>query len=178
MAYSFLYSKFSSLFQESKTARSNSVPMGYNGVVTNGKSSPGKSSPVINGKRSPFFKQKSVIPTVEITDSPTNLHRRVQKSSSTGSLSATSEESRSPDHTEIRPSSAGSRAAAKDEERDNSDSPTQTPLESIMSPGRRATVALKRVSDMSLLYYVTPFSYCKPLSAYQLGHSKIIAESS
>ena len=95
-----------------------------NGMVTNGKAH--------------FSKHGAEeIPTVEITDSPSTLHRRLQKASSIGSFSAVSEDSRSPDEGG-RPSSAGSRA-----EREASFSPSQS---LILSPNRKSTDALKKVA--------------------------------
>lgn len=124
---SFIYSKLTSFFQESKSgrSRSSSVKAVANGVIPNGSSA-------LFSKKGPRD-----IPSVKITDSP--LHRRVQKSASVGSISVVSEDSsRSPD--EGRPSSAGSK------ERDLSMSPTQSSAtESVMSPSKKTMDVLKKV---------------------------------
>ncbi len=126
----YLYSKLSSYFQEKEGSASTKV--GLNGGVANGSSS-------IFSKR-----RTDDIPIVEITDSPSSLPRRMKKAASIGSVSGLSEDSRSPD--EARPSSAGSKASGRAEE---TDSPTQSlTTESVMSPSRKSTDALKKVSSL------------------------------
>lgn len=124
MARAFFYS----LFQDSKQKG-----IKANGILTNGKAHISKND-------------LEDIPTVEITDSPTSLHRRLQKASSIGSFSAVSEDSRSPDEGG-RPSSAGSRAQGY--EREASFSPSQS---LILSPNRKSTDALKKVYIASVLW--------------------------
>jgi hypothetical protein len=99
---------------------------------------------VSNGVPARYTKKKSP-PVVEITvDSPNSFHRRIQKAASVGSVSAISWGSKSPDE-QGRPSSAGSRTTGQGEETDRSLSPTQSLTESIVSPSRKGTEALKKV---------------------------------
>lgn len=129
---SYFYSKISSFFQDSKAQRSNSLKLA-NGVLPNG-------TPARYTKKGP-----EDLPTVEITDSPSSLHRRIQKAASVGSVSALSWGSKSPDE-QGRPSSAGSRTTGQGEETDRSLSPTQSlTTESVVSPSRKGTEALKKV---------------------------------
>ena len=117
---SYLYSKISSFFQEK------SEHFKVNGEVVNGKYC------------------RDEIPVVEITDSPSSLPRRIKKAASVGSVSGLSEDSRSPD--EGRPSSAGSKGIKAGDETDLSLSPTQSlTRESVVSPSRKSTEALKKV---------------------------------
>lgn len=129
---SFIY-KISSFFQDSKSERSNSVKLS-NGIISNG-------TPARYTK-----KGSGDLPTVEITDSPSSLHRRIQKAASVGSMSAICRDSRSPD--EGRPSSAGSKATGAEDETDRSLSPTHSlTAESVMSPSRKSAEALKKVRN-------------------------------
>ena len=128
---SYIYSKLSSFFQDSKSERANSIsgkPL-TNGILSNGRAS---------------HYTKRDIPTVEVTDSPT-LHR-LHKAASVGSVSGFSEDSsiKSPD--EGRPSSAGSRSIKGREA--SSESPTQSltsVTEVVVSPSRKSMEALKKV---------------------------------
>lgn len=127
---SFIYSKISSFFQDSKSDRTNSIKLS-NGVVPN-------RTPARYTKKGP-----DDLPTVEITDSPSSLPRRIQKATSLGSVAAMHvyRDSKSPD--EGRPSSAGSRA---EEETDRSLSPTQSlTTDTVLSPSRKSSEALKKV---------------------------------
>lgn len=137
---SFIYSKISSFFQDSSSERHNSLKSA-NGFVQNGKSLAKRGS--------------SDLPTVEITDSPSTLNRRIHKAASVGSMSAISHDSRSPDEgrpdEEGRPSSAGSRGQG--EETDLSLSPTQSlTTEAILSPSRKGTEALKKVQFLLISF--------------------------
>ena len=130
MAY--LYSKFTSFFQE-KTGSASSVKVGVNGGMANGKPS--------------FFSKRNTdqIPVVEITDSPSS--RRIKKAASVGSVSGLSEELCSPDDT--RPASAGGGGKMGEDETDLSLSPTQSlNTESIVSPSRKSNEALKKVCNV------------------------------
>lgn len=130
---SYIYSKLSSFFQE-KSEGSTRI----NGGIANGKT--------FTSKRS-----KDEIPVVEITDSPSAIPRRIKKAASVGSVSGLSEDSRGPD--EARPSSAGSKAGrVVDPEAELSlSSPTQSlTMESIMSPSRKSSEALKKVIEADL----------------------------
>ena len=129
---SYLYSKLSSFLQE-KSQHSARL----NGGVANGKSA------IFSSKKS-----TDEIPVVEITDSPSSLPRRIKKAASIGSVSGLSEDSRSPD--EARPSSAGSKAGREIDEAELSLSPTQSlTMESVMSPSRKSTEALKKVGEIA-----------------------------
>ncbi len=126
---SYFYSKLSSLFQDTKPEKRSAVILSENRIISNGTS---------------VHRDVYNIPVVEITDSPSSIPRRIQKSASVGSISAASEDSRNT--VGGRPSSAGSRAGSKEDERVTSQSPTYSSTTvSTLSPSRKCTEALQKV---------------------------------
>lgn len=138
---SYIYSKLTSFFQDSRSERGNSLSRSSkslaNGILSNGRAGHTPSHSKKGGV-------SSDIPTVQITDSPSAIHR-LHKAASVGSVSGYSEDSsiRSPDE---RPSSAGSRSTKGE----GSVSPTHDSRETVMSPSRKTMEALKKVINTSM----------------------------